>query len=97
MDNIKETVCINCFKSFEYKDSVNNRCPSCMDGNVWKQWKGFKRLHAVKWYDRIDNYISACSISQPYDFVEPEKTNVKCKNCEREIRKARTIQLVKKG
>lgn len=60
-----------------------------MDNYEWKQWIGFKRLHAVKWYKRIDNYISVCGISQPFDFVEPPITQIKCKNCERELNEKR--------
>lgn len=51
---------------------------------IWKQWKGFKKLHAIEWHGRINNSISACRISQPFDFVVPS-TDVKCKNCEREM------------
>lgn len=43
----------------------------------WQQWKGFKKLHAVEWWSRIDNYISACGISQPdCAFMEPPNTKL---------------------
>lgn len=55
-----------------------------MSNYEWKQWKGFKKLHAVEWWQRIDNYISACSISQPNcEFTEPPTTEIKCKRCEK--------------
>ena len=56
-----------------------------METYEWKQWIGFKRLHAVKWWERIDNYISICGISQPFGFIEPPITQIKCKNCERKL------------
>ena len=55
----------------------------------WKQWVGFKKLHAVRRWDRneggYDTHIASCGVAQTqFDiFVEPPIATLKCKNCER--------------
>lgn len=87
---IKASVCNNFFNPFEVtKENINNhRCPVCMSGHAWKQWKGFKKLHAVKRYEW--SYISICGLYFFGDsdiFVEPITTDIECKNCKRELEK----------
>lgn len=96
---IKESVCANCFKVFEIiKENINNyRCPVCMSGHAWKQWKGFKKLHAIKKYK--GGYISICGLyffGDPDIFVEPITADIECKNCKRELNKALMIEIIDK-
>ena len=62
-----------------------------MEHYEWKQWVGFKKLHAVRRWDRYeggyDTHIASCGVAQTqFDiFVEPPITTVKCKNCESKL------------
>ena len=56
-----------------------------MENYKWKQCVGLKKLHAIRELVGINKGISVtiCRIPKVSEYISPETTQIKCKNCER--------------